>query len=266
MRSRKPLGMVGVGFLFVASSATAQTIDLRRVDVVDLTHAFGPNTIYWPTAPSGFRLDRLAFGNTEGGYFYSSYAYAAPEHGGTHLDAPIHFSESGRTSDQIPVAQLIAPIAVIDVTAKARNDPDYRLSREDVLANEREHGAITAGTIVVLRTGWAARWPNAKQYLGDDTKGDASKLHFPSFGVEAARYLVQERRVGALGADVASIDYGQSKDFMVHRVAAAANVPGLENLANVDRLPMRGATMIALPMKIAGGSGGPLRAVALVAR
>jgi kynurenine formamidase len=264
MITRLSLGVAGAAVVLSAPLAFAQTIDLRRVDVVDLTHAFGPNTLYWPTAPSGFRLERLSFGNTEGGYFYSAYTYAAPEHGGTHLDAPIHFHERGRTSDQIPVAQLIAPIVVIDVAAKARTNPDYLLSRDDVLANEREHGAIPAGAIVVLRTGWSARWPNAKQYLGDDTKGDASKLHFPSYGVEAARYLVQERRVGALGADVASIDYGQSKDFMVHRAAAAANVPGLENLANVERLPMRGATMIALPMKIAGGSGGPLRAVALV--
>ncbi len=126
------------------------------------------------------------------------------------------------------------------------------------------HGTIPPGAIVLLRTGWSERWPDRKAYLGDDTPGDASKLHFPSYGVEAAKYLVAERRVAALGVDTASIDYGASKDFLVHVVASGANVPGLENVASLDALPEWGAWVIALPMKIAGGSGGPLRIVALV--
>jgi kynurenine formamidase len=150
------------------------------------------------------------------------------------------------------------------VTDKAAADADYLLSAADVAAFEREHGEIAAGTIVLLRTGWSSRWPDRKAYLGDDTPGDASKLHFPSFGADAARLLVEERRVAALGADVASIDHGPSTDFMVHRIAGAANVPGFENLTNLDQLPPTGATVIALPMKIDGGSGGPLRAIAIV--
>ena len=168
--------------------------------------------------------------------------------------------------DRVPLEKLIAPAVVIDVTAKTRTDPDYRLTRDDVLAFERTHGRIATGTIVLLRTGWSTRWPDKKSYLGDDTPNDASKLHFPSFGVEAARLLIQERRVGAIGADVASIDYGASQDFMVHRIAAAADVPGIENLTNLNVLPPTGALVFALPIKIEGGSGGPVRVVALVPR
>jgi kynurenine formamidase len=234
--------------------------------LVDLTHAYGSDTLYWPTSPSKFVLEELAHGQTEGGYFYSAYRLSTPEHGGTHLDAPIHFAEGKRTADQIPLEQLIAPAVVIDVSEKAAADRDYRLTPEDVLAFEQRHGRIAPGTIVLLRTGWSRFWPDAKAYLGDDTPGDASKLSFPSYGAEAARLLVEERGAGVLGVDTASIDYGRSTDFMVHRIAAARDVPGLENLTNLDQLPPTGATVVALPMKIAGGSGGPVRVVAMIPR
>ncbi|MEP7346879.1 MAG: cyclase family protein [Gemmatimonadaceae bacterium] len=249
-----------------ATPVRAQPINLTKVRTVDLTHPFNAKTLYWPTAPSGFKLQQLAFGPTPGGWFYSANAFAAPEHGGTHLDAPIHFSKNGRAVDQVPVEQLIAPAVVIDIRSKTRGDADYRLSREDVTAWETAHGAIPRGAIVLLLTGWSSRWPNAKAYLGDDTPGDASKLHFPSYGADAARFLVKDRRVGALGVDVASIDYGQTKDFIVHQIAAEGQVAGLENLTNLHLVPPTGAVAIALPMKIEGGSGAPLRAVALVSR
>jgi kynurenine formamidase len=118
----------------------------------------------------------------------------------------------------------------------------------------------------VLRTGWSKNWPDRKKYLGDDTPGDASRLSFPSFGEDAAKLLVEERKVAVIGVDTASIDYGRSKDFMVHRIAAARNVAGLENLMNLEKLPATGAMIIALPMKIEGGSGGPVRVIALVPR
>ncbi len=242
----------------------AQELDLSRYRMVDLTHALNARTLYWPTSPTTFKLDQLSYGPTPGGWFYSAYAFSAPEHGGTHVDAPIHFGEGHHTVDRIPLEKLIAPAVVIDVTAKTRGDDDYRLTSDDVAAFERANGRIPAGSIVLLRTGWSSRWPDRKAYLGDDTPNDASNLHFPSFGVEAARLLVQERHIAALGADVASIDYGPSKDFMVHRIAAAANVPGLENLTNLNQLPPTGALVFALPMKIEGGSGGPVRVVALV--
>ena len=232
--------------------------------MVDLTHAYGDQTLFWPTSPARFLLQRLAYGPTEGGYFYAANTLCTPEHGGTHLDAPLHFGEGRHSTDQVPLEQLIAKAAVIDVSAQAEKDGDYRLTPEDVLAFEKAHGRIAAGTIVLLRTGWSRHWPNAKAYLGDDTVGDASKLSFPSYGVDAARLLVEQRRVAVLGIDTASIDYGRSTDFQVHRIVAAQNVPGFENLTNLDQLPPTGAIVIALPMKIEGGSGGPLRAVALV--
>jgi kynurenine formamidase len=259
--------LLALALAFAPSSiAHAQVVDLSRSRLVDLTHALDSATIYWPTSPSTFKLEQLSYGKTEGGWFYSANAFSAPEHGGTHLDAPIHFGEGKRTADQLPLEQLVGPAVVIDVADSAAANADYRLTSDDVLAFEARHGKIAPGTIVLLRTGWSTRWPDRKAYLGDDTPGDASKLHFPSFGADAAKLLVDERLVAAIGVDVASIDYGASTDFAVHRVAAAANVPGFENLTHLDQLPPTGAVVIALPIKIAGGSGGPLRAIAIVPR
>lgn len=252
--------------LSAGRTAAAQDFDPSAYDMVDLTHAFDENTVYWPTSPSDFELDRLAYGRTEAGYFYSANAFCSPEHGGTHLDAPVHFAEGRDDAAAVPLERLIGPAVVIDVTAQAAADPDYRATADDVLAFEREHGRIPPGTIVLLRTGWSRHWPDPSGYLGPSAPEDASELHFPSYGEDAARLLVEEREVAAIGADVASIDYGQSEDFIVHQVVNGANVPGFENLTNLDRLPPTGAVVIALPMKIARGSGGPLRAVALVPR
>jgi kynurenine formamidase len=248
---------------FVPGALSAQT-NLLSNRLVDLTHSLNAETLYWPTSPSTFKLDRLSYGRTEGGWFYSANAFSAPEHGGTHLDAPIHFAEGRQTSDKIPLESLIGPAVVINISAKAAANSDYRLTREDVLAFERRHGRIRPGTIVLLRTDWSRRWPDRKRYFGDDTPNETSRLHFPSFSEGAARLLVEDRKAKALGTDVASIDYGQSKDFIVHRIAAERNVPGLENLTNLDQLPPTGASVIALPIKIEGGSGGPARVIALV--
>ncbi len=244
--------------------AASGVLNLKEVRVVDLTHPFDQHTIYWPTSPSSFQLSRLHYGRTDAGYFYAANSFCTPEHGGTHLDAPIHFAEGRWTIDQIPIQQLIAPGVVIDVSLQASANPDYQLSTEDLRRWEATNGTIPRDAIVLLRTGWGKRWTDRKRYLGDDTPGDASHLHFPSYGREAAEFLVKERKITALGVDTASIDYGPSKDFIVHRIANGANVPGLENLANLEGLPELGAWIIALPMKIAGGSGGPLRIVALI--
>ncbi len=246
--------------------ATPPALQFGDYALVDLTHAYNAQTIYWPTSPTAFSLETLSKGVTPGGWYYSANSYASPEHGGTHLDAPVHFGEGQHATEQIPLEQLMAPAVVIDIRAAATANPDYELSLDDVLAFEAAHGRIAPGTIVLLRTGWSARWPDRKAYLGDDTPNDASRLHFPSFGAEAARLLVDDRDVAVLGADVASVDIGQSQDFRVHRIAAAKQVPGLENLTQLEALPATGAYVIALPMKIEGGSGGPLRAVAMVPR
>lgn len=178
----------------------------------------------------------------------------------------MHFNEQDQSSEQVPLSQLIAPAMVIDIRDKMAQAPDYLLTRDDVLVFDQTHGTIARGSIVLLRTGWSSHWPDRKAYLDDDEPGRTDRLHFPSHGAEAARLLVGERQVPVIRADVASIDGGQSQDFQVHRIAAAKNLPGLENLTNLDSLPPGGAFVLALPMKIEGGSGGPLRAVGLVPR
>jgi kynurenine formamidase len=250
---------------FIATPrAHGQGLDLSRYALVDLTHSYNDQTIYWPTAPTTFTRTREAWGETPGGYFYSSFSFCTPEHGGTHLDAPLHFAANARSTAEIPLEQLVAPAVVLDIQPQAKQDRNYRVTRADVEAFERANGRIAAGTIVLVRTGWSAFWPNRREYLGDDRKGTEARLSFPGIGEDAARLLVEERRVAMLGIDTASIDYGPSTDFIAHRIGAARGVPNLENLTNLEKLPARGAIVLALPMKIDGGSGGPVRVVALV--
>ncbi len=239
-------------------------LDLARAKLVDLTHSFDESTLYWPNAPGGFELEMLHFGPSPAGFFYAANSFTAPEHGGTHLDAPIHFAEKGLTTDALPLTQLVAPAVVIDVTAKVVRDPDYRLTVDDLREWEKKHGLVARGSAVLLRTGWDARWPDRKRYLGDDTPGKTTDLHFPAFGKEAAELLVKDRGVTALGLDTPSLDHGPSTDFPVHRIVAAADIAGFENLKNLDSLPPTGAWILALPMKIARGSGAPLRALAAI--
>ena len=232
--------------------------------LVDLTHTYGGDTLYWPTDTTGFRLETLAEGQTAGGYFYAAKQFTTAEHGGTHLDAPFHFAQGGATTESIPLERLILPGIVLDVSLSAAADPDYLVTSDDVLAWEEAHGRVPKGSAVLIRTGWAARWPDALAYLGDDTPGETANLHFPGIGEAAARLLVEERGVGLLGIDTASVDYGQSTDFIVHRIGAAADVPNLENVADLSTLPPTGFLLAALPMKIEGGTGAPARIVALI--
>ncbi|MEQ9401266.1 MAG: cyclase family protein [Longimicrobiales bacterium] len=231
---------------------------------VDLTHPFSSETVYWPTDTAGFQLEELAYGTTEGGWFYASYAFASAEHGGTHLDAPIHFAEGRLTTDRIPLSGLIGPAAVVDVTEQA--SPDYQVSAADLQAWEAAHGPFPDGGILLLRTGWSSRWPDRAAYLGTDRMGPeaVADLHFPGLHPDAARWLVAERGIVAVGIDTPSIDHGQSTDFASHVALYSDNVSGFENVANLDLLPETGAFVVALPMKIEGGSGAPLRIVAFV--
>lgn len=231
---------------------------------VDLTHSFSENSVFWPTDTLGFRLEELSYGQTDGGWFYSSYRYSGAEHGGTHLDAPIHFAEGRQTADEIPLGNLIGPAAVIDVSARVH--PDYLVSIEDFTRWEAEHGQIPDGAIVLVRTGWDAHYGDRAAYLGTDMTGaDAvAHLHFPGLSPDAAQWLAENRRIGAFGIDTPSVDYGQSSSFRAHVILYEANIPGLENVANLEELTPSGSYVIALPMKIAGGSGGPLRIVGYV--
>lgn len=242
----------------------ASTSNALNGTVVDLSHEYSDQTIFWPTA-EGFRLDKVAEGITPQGYYYAANTFATAEHGGTHLDAPVHFAQGRWSVDQIPLEQLMGDAGVIDVSAKCATQPDYQVTVADMEAWEREHGSLN-GLIVLIRTDYSKRWPDAERYLGTAERGEGAvaRLHFPGLHPDAAKWLATNRTVKAVGIDTASIDFGQSTLFESHRVLYERNIPGLENLANLDRLPARGATLIALPMKIKGGSGAPLRAVAIV--
>ena len=233
--------------------------------IVDLSHEYAADSIFWPTA-EGFKLDVVSDGMTPQGYYYAANNFSGAEHGGTHLDAPIHFAKGRMSVEQIPVDQLVGPAAVVDVSSKASDTPDYQLTVDELQAWEQAHGPIT-GSIVLVRTDYSKRWPDAERYLGTTERGESAvaKLHFPGIHPDAARWLA-ERHVKAVGIDTASIDYGQSKLFETHRALYDKNIPGLENLANLDQLPATGATLVALPMKIKGGSGAPQRAIAMLPR
>ena len=248
----------------VAPSGYSGVFDGSAGRWIDLTHSFAESTIYWPTDTAGFQLEELAFGQTEGGWFYASYQLASAEHGGTHLDAPVHFADGGLTNDEIPLSGLIGPAAVVDVSEKV--DPDYLVSIEDLTTWEAVNGDIQDGAILLIRTGWSDRWDDRTAYLGTNMTGEeaVAQLHFPGISEELAQWLVDERGIVALGIDTPSIDYGQSSDFRAHVILYRENISGFENITNLDFLPATGSFVVALPMKIEGGSGGPLRIVAFV--
>ena len=249
--------------VFVAPVMAQRAPVLPAGRVVDLSHPFDAATVYWPTA-EGFKLSTDFEGMTDKGYFYSAYKYSAAEHGGTHLDAPIHFAQGRHTVDQIPLEQLMGSGIVIDVTRQCAANRDYQVTVADLQNWERRNGRIPRDVIVFLHTGFGKRYPDRKQYLGTDERGAeaVAKLHFPGLDPAAARWLTQNRSIKAIGLDTASIDYGQSTLFESHRILMEKNIPAFENVANLDQLPVKGFSVIALPMKIKGGSGGPLRIVA----
>ena len=252
--------------LFLAIPVAAQRrSDFTNGHIVDLTHAFDSNSVYWPTAEQ-FKLETDFEGVTDKGYFYSAYRYSAAEHGGTHLDSPVHFAKGHKSVDQLPLEQLIGTAIVIDVTKQCATDPDYLVGVKDFEDWEKQNGKIGAGTIVLLRTGFGKYYPDLKKYLGTEERGAAAvaKLHFPGLDPAAARWLTQNRSIKAIGLDTASIDRGQSSLFESHRILFEKDIPAFENVANLDQLPAKGFTVIALPMKIKGGSGGPLRIIAIL--
>ena len=257
--------IASIGGAFAGDSTRERAAASALRGLVDLSHPFNEQTIYWPTAER-FTLTQVAEGETEGGWYYAANNFAAAEHGGTHLDAPVHFARDGDKADEIPLRRLVGRAVTVDVSARVGDNADYLISRADLRRWERRNGRIPQRTIVLLRTGWERFWPNAEQYLGTAERGEAAvpQLHFPGLSQGGARFLVNRRDVKAVGLDTASIDYGQSTDFRAHRVLGAANVPVFENVARLGRLPARGFSVVALPMKIEGGSGGPLRIMAVL--
>ncbi len=232
---------------------------------IDLTHNFSSDTVYWPTSDT-FKLETVAEGMTDKGYYYSAYKFCASEHGGTHIDAPLHFAQGRNSVDAIPLTQLIAPAVKIDVSEKAAANRDYQISVEDLTRWESQNGQIPAGSILLFQTGYGRYWPDRLKYLGTDKRGaeGVTELHFPGLAPEAAQWLVNNRKISAVGIDTASIDYGQSQNFQSHVTLMGQNIPAFENVANMEKLPAKGAQVLALPMKIKGGSGGPLRIIAFI--
>ena len=244
--------------------AGAQGFDLAAAKVVDLTHPIDASTIFWPTEAKTFELTEEHKGMTERGFFYAANRFCTPEHGGTHIDAPYHFAERGEAGRRHPRRPSDWARGGHRHFSEGGGRSGLHAIRRKTLPRGRlSTGQSPRGSIVLLRTGWSSRWPDKRAYLGDDTPGDASHLHFPSYGADAARLLV-ERGAAVLGVDTASVDNGPSKDFFVHRVLGAANVVGLENLMSLDQLPPTGAWVVALPIKLAHGSGAPARVVALL--
>ncbi len=233
---------------------------------IDLTYTFDSSTLYWPNNPTSFVHHTDAEGKTPLGYYYSSYSFCAPEHGGTHIDAPVHFAENKLTLDKVPLSSLMGNAVVVDVSAKALANRDYLVSIEDVQQWEKENGELAPDMIILFRTGYGKFYPDREKYFGTSKTGEEAipELHFPGIDPECTRWLVEKKNIKALGLDTPSMDYGQSKDFKTHQVLLGANKPGFENLANLDQLPSKGIYVVALPMKIGKGSGGPLRIIASV--
>ncbi|HVC43423.1 MAG TPA: cyclase family protein [Candidatus Binataceae bacterium] len=254
----------GAGVTRISRAARgARGASIDRSKIVDLTYTFDAHTIYWPTEPPFVRQVEH-FGPQPGGWFYAAGTYAAHEHGGTHMDAPVHFNRAGLTIDKVPLTQLIGPAAVIDFSPRAARDRDATLNLDDLDRWEAAHGPLPDGAIVVARSGWGRFWPDRERYLGTAQPGDAAHLRFPGFALEAVDYLLTRRNVAALAIDTASIDPGVATDFAVHRRWLGANRPGFENVANAEQLPAAGATIFCIPMKIGEGSGAPARIFALL--
>lgn len=267
------LSMLGlaVPFLLIScySNAPVETLSpdpFADLKWIDLTYSFDSTTLYWPNNPDGFQHRVDAEGVTELGYFYSSYTLLTPEHGGTHLDSPIHFYEKGETVDELPLSKLTGNAVVVDVSEKALNDRDYLIDSVAVLDWELVNGKIQENTMVLFRTGYGQFYPDREGYFGTAKTGVEAipELHFPGIQPETAEWLAKARKVKAVGLDTPSLDYGQSKDFAAHQRLMENQIPGFENMANLDQLPATGIYVVALPMKIKGGSGGPLRVIATV--
>lgn len=232
---------------------------------VDLTHPFSAQAIYWPTADT-FEKTTVFDGITDKGFYYSAFNFRAAEHGGTHVDAPVHFAKGRRGVADIPLEQLIGTGVVIRVADRIGESRNYQITVEDLHRWEARQGRLPEGAIVLFDTGSAQFWPDRKRYMGTAERGEAAvaKLSFPGIDPALARYLIEERAIKAVGIDTPSIDFGGSTLFETHRILFEENVPGFENVANLSALPETGFQVIALPMKIAAGSGAPLRIIAFV--
>src|SRR5215204_1178943 len=227
------MSRINVAVCALVLACAPRTPDVLRTGIwIDLTHDFSSEAIYWPTAKP-FTLEVVSAERTPAGYYYAANNFSAAEHGGTHLDAPIHFAEGRWTTDQIPLDRLIGQALVVDAQRGADSSADYRVDSAAIEEWEQEYGAIPAGSIILFRTGWARRWPDRVAYLGTSRIGAGAvpELHFPGIDSALAQLLVK-RNVKAVGIDTPSIDYGQSSSYPTHQILFASNIPAFENVAN----------------------------------
>jgi kynurenine formamidase len=252
--------------LMALSSCGKKDVVTQEKEWIDLTYSFDSTTLYWPNNLCGFDHKTDFDGVTPGGFYYSSFSFCTPEHGGTHLDAPVHFAKNHQTVDEVPLSSLTGNAIVVDVSEKALKNRDYLVSVEDLKDWEKQNGTIADSTIILFRTGYGQYYPNREKYFGSALKGAEAipQLHFPGISPEAAKWLIDTHKAKAVGLDTPSMDYGQSTDFKTHQLLLGANIPGFENVAHLDLLPLKGIYVVALPMKIGKGSGGPLRIIASV--
>ena len=264
MASRNILALILIGLSLSACERRNGSASFEG-QWIDLSHEFSDETIYWVTAEP-FRRTTVAEGRTEQGYYYSAYNFSGAEHGGTHIDSPVHFAEGKRTVEKFEPTDLIGEAVKIDVSAKAAADREYEITVDDIKAWEAANGKIPEWSIILFQTGFAAKWPDKKAYLGTDQKGpEAVKdLHFPGIHHDTAKWLVENRKFKAVGIDTASIDRGQSTTFGSHVALMTNDIPAFENVGDLSKLPVKGFQVVAMPMKIRGGSGAPLRIAAFV--
>jgi kynurenine formamidase len=254
--------VIVAAFMTISPEISRQTSMLEGIPggktrVLDLSYAINEQLVPWPGDEKYFEA-KINATIEKNGYFTRSFWML--EHYGTHLDAPAHFPPGKATVDQIPANKFFGPAVLLDVRDEAAKDADYRLPVSQIEKWEHAHGRIPPGAIVLLRTGWASRWPDAQRYRNQDKQG---KMHFPGFSTDAAKILI-DRSVSGLGCDTLSVDYGASEDFSVHHLALGAGLYHLENLSDLSKVPEAGAFLVVAPIKLEGGSGGPVRVFVLL--
>ncbi len=243
----------------VLSSTSLEDIANGDCNIIDMTYPLNPKNAYWP-APSysPFKYETIATVNDDGVF---SGSYSTPEHLGTHIDAPNHFENNQPSVDKLKLEILIGHAFVLDISKKTEHNADYELTLGDIALWEKTNGKIQNKSIVLLNTGWWSRWNDFDKYKNAD---DNNKLHFPGFSAEAVKFLVEMRNINGIGIDTLSADYGMSSNFEVHHIINKAGKYILENVANLNKLPPSGATLIIAPIKIEGGSGGQTRIWAIL--
>ncbi|XP_053374689.1 isatin hydrolase-like [Mercenaria mercenaria] len=244
--------------LAVSTGHLAHALDFK---VVDLTHEQNPSTIYWPGNPN-YNFTILFRNRTSKGYWYESNTFQTAEHGGTHLDSPAHFAEGKKRQHQIPMEKLVGPGVIVNVKAKSAENPDYRVTIDDLRAWESKYNRLPKGAVIIMNSGWSLKYPNKTLTFGTETPDDASTFHFPGWHEDTVNWLIKNRDVNVVGVDTPSTDYAQSTTFPVHVALGEADIPGVENVANLDEIPESGSIIYVAAIKLYDGSGGPTRVFA----